>query len=284
MEYDKRRFNQILLKTFQAFDGFCKTHGLTYYTACGSLIGAVRHKGFIPWDDDIDVHMPIDSYNKFLSLKGKLDIPYRIDDMRDKGYYKPYAKFCDANTTIVEDKDIPFVFGVFIDVFPLYKGNKEDCTSLLPLYRKYAWFYEMATRKIFAKDFLYAYRSGGIKALAGRFKYLLLYKPFKGLFKWKWSKIDGKCQECDGDYYIIYHAYLPNPFFRKEIFDKAISMPFESIECMVPVGYDEYLTQLYGDYMKLPPIEEQNNGGHPKYFIDLDCYRSLKEIETVSKH
>lgn len=84
MEYNKEKFKVILLKTFQAFDELCKKHGLIYYTAYGSLIGAVRHKGFIPWDDDIDVHMPIESYDKFLSLKGKLDIPYRIDDIHRK--------------------------------------------------------------------------------------------------------------------------------------------------------------------------------------------------------
>lgn len=284
MDYNKEKYKEILLKTFQAFDNLCKTHGLTYFTAYGSLIGVIRHKGFIPWDDDIDVHMPIDSYDRFLSLKGKLNIPYRIDDMRDKGYYKPFAKFCDANTSIIEDEDIPYVFGVFIDVFPLYKGGKEDCERLIPGFRKYGWLYEMATRKIFAKDFLYAYKKGGIKAFLGRVKYLLVYKPLKGYFKLKWSTIERKCRDCDGDYYIPYHTFMPHPCFRKKIFEKAISMPFESIVCMVPVGYDEYLRQVYGDYMKLPSIKEQKHGGHPKFFIDLDCYMSLKEIKRLLKH
>jgi len=284
MEYDKKRYKEILLKTFQAFDSLCKKHGLTYYTAYGSLIGAIRHHGIIPWDDDIDVHMPIDSYEKFLSLKGKLDIPYRIDDIRDKGYFKPYAKFCDANTSIIEDKDIPYVFGVFIDVFPLYKGSKEDCARLIPSYIKYSWIYEIATRKIFAKQFLQAYKDGGIKALCGRLKYLLIYKPLKKFYKYKWERIEHKCRRCDGEYYIMSQIFFPNPCYRKEIFKKAIPMPFESMECMVPIGYDEYLRQTYGDYMQLPPVEERTNGGHPKYFIDLDYYRSLKEIETMLKH
>lgn len=281
MEYDKERYKEILLKTFQAFDELCKKHELVYYTAYGSLIGAIRHKGIIPWDDDIDVHMPIDSYDKFLSLKGKLDIPYRIDDMRDKGYFKPFAKFCDANTSIIEDNDIPYVFGVFIDVFPLYKGSKNDCDRLLANFRKYSWLYEISSRKIFAKQFISAYRNGGIKALLGRLKYLLLYKPLKGYFRWRWSKIERKCRECDGDCNIAYYGFAKNPCFSKDVFCKSIPMPFESMECMVPIGYDEYLRQIYGDYMKLPPIEEQNSGGHPKYYIDLDCYRNLKEIETI---
>ena len=284
MEYNKERFKDILLKTFQAFDELCKKHGLTYYTAYGSLIGAVRHKGFIPWDDDIDVHMPIESYDKFLSLKGKLDIPYRIDDMRDKGYFKPFAKFCDANTSIWEDEDLPCVFGVFVDVFPLYNGREEDFSRLGPSFRKYAWLYEMATRRIFIKHFLYAYRNGGIKALCGRFKYLLVYKPLKKYFKKRLLEIEKKCREGNGDYYIAYHDFSQKSCFRKEIFDKVIPMPFETIECMAPIGYDEYLRQIYGDYMKLPSIEEQKQGGHPRHFVDLDHYRNLKEIKRICKH
>lgn len=281
MEYSKERYKEILLKTFVAFDELCKRHGLTYYMAYGSLIGAVRHKGFIPWDDDIDVHMPIESYDKLLSMKGKLDIPYRIDDVRDKGYFKPFAKFCDANTSDWEDPDIPYVFGVYIDVFPLYKGSREDCARLLPKFQKYGWLYEMATRKIFARQFLNALREGRIRDFLGRLKYLLVYKPLKGYFKWRWFRIERKCRECEGDFLIPYHTFMPRPCFRKEIFAKAVPMPFESIECMVPVGYDEYLRQTYGDYMQLPPIEVRESGGHPHYFIDLDCYRSLKEIKAL---
>lgn len=97
-------------------------------------------------------------------------------------------------------------------------------------------------------------------------------------------EIEKECRECNGDYYIAYHDFSQKACFRKEVFDKVISMPFETIECMAPAGYDEYLRQLYGDYMKLPSIEEQKQSGHPKHFVDLDHYRNLKEIKRICKH
>lgn len=114
-------YKKSLLQTFKAFDCFCRKHGITYYAGGGTLIGAVRHKGIIPWDDDIDVLMLKEDYDRFIALKQECsNSDYRILDYHDRGYYLPYAKYVDANTTIWEVKELPYVIGTFIDVFPLY--------------------------------------------------------------------------------------------------------------------------------------------------------------------
>lgn len=108
-----------LLPVFRAFVDFCNRNQLTYYAAYGTVIGAVRHKGFIPWDDDIDVWMPRRDYERFLSLRDKLiSTHYEIIDIEDKGYYLYFAKFCDRRSTIIE-REGQSIMGLYIDVFPL---------------------------------------------------------------------------------------------------------------------------------------------------------------------
>ena len=109
-----------LIETFAAFDRFCREHDIKYYAAYGTLIGAVRHKGLIPWDDDVDVYMLRKDYEKFCSFKGKIDDHYDVMDINDENYWLlSLAKFVDTDTTLWEFKDLPLVLGVYVDVFPL---------------------------------------------------------------------------------------------------------------------------------------------------------------------
>ena len=97
-DYDLDEFKVYLLKTFKAFINFCEQHGLTYYAAFGTALGAVRHQGFIPWDDDVDVYMPREDYNRLLALRGVLDSSkYEVIDIENKGYYLYFAKWCMRN-------------------------------------------------------------------------------------------------------------------------------------------------------------------------------------------
>ena len=134
IEYKKK-----LLETFKAFDAFCRKHDINYYAAYGTLIGAVRHKGLIPWDDDIDVLMLPDDYNKFCSYRGNVDGHYDIVDSRDENYWLlTLAKFVDMNTTLWEMEEYPCVTGVYIDIFPLYENDHDQAVKLKTQYEKYA--------------------------------------------------------------------------------------------------------------------------------------------------
>ena len=112
-----------LLHMFDAFHSLCEDNRLTYYALGGTMLGAVRHGGFIPWDDDIDVGMPRDDYNKIRKLMGDstFEKVYVLEtpESGDSNYCFPYSKFYDTSTTLIENSRQQLIRGVFIDVFPL---------------------------------------------------------------------------------------------------------------------------------------------------------------------
>ena len=117
---EQKRYKQYLLQTYKFFAKFCADNEIHFCAAGGTMIGAVRHHGFIPWDDDIDVYMKRRDYDLFISSRSKLDgTEYEIIDPATNGYYCAHAKFSHRNTTIWEFSSIPFVFGAYIDVFVL---------------------------------------------------------------------------------------------------------------------------------------------------------------------
>ena len=145
---------ETLINTLKAFTSFCDKHNLTYYAVAGTCLGAIRHKGIIPWDDDIDVAMPRKDYDKLLALRGELkgtghELVNLGDRSKDSGdYILPYAKFCDANTTIWEQKNNQVIFGVFVDVFPFDNaGNISTAKSLMREYSKKVSKYTKSIRK-----------------------------------------------------------------------------------------------------------------------------------------
>lgn len=105
----------------KSFDRLCTDNQLQYFASSGTAIGAIRHKGFIPWDDDIDVYMPRADYNRLMLLRKTLSgSGYAIKDLGDNEYIYAFAKYYDARTTIIETNEFPkCVIGVYIDIFPL---------------------------------------------------------------------------------------------------------------------------------------------------------------------
>ena len=117
-------FQKRLNETFKFTVSFLNSHKLKWFAAYGTAIGAVRHKGFIPWDDDIDIFMPYSDYQKLLSLAESFDeTNYHLALPLEEGNYCPYAKICDNSSTIWEVHRWPFLTGVWIDIFPLYESN-----------------------------------------------------------------------------------------------------------------------------------------------------------------
>ena len=132
-------YKEKLIETFYAFDQFCTKNDIKYYAAYGTLIGAVRHKGLIPWDDDVDVYMLREDYDKFCSFRGHVDSHYDIMDINDENYWLlSLAKFVDTNTTLWELKELPLILGVYIDVFPLDEIESDTNLELKHDYDKYS--------------------------------------------------------------------------------------------------------------------------------------------------
>lgn len=255
------------------FRDFCESHNLRFYLSMGSLLGAVRHKGFIPWDDDIDVQMPREDYEKLLEIWNKeADISKYVCEYTTADYCAnyPMAVIRSVNTTCIYDHsvDLDICQGLkldieFLDGVP--EGNYDRkinllCASLLALLKTQRIPTHFPTK---------------IRIAA---KILLTILPTKSI-RWKLSQI---CENRIRKYKFSdskYVRYLGNPVFPKHCFDDVVYMDFDGNRMPVPSGYDEILTRAYGDYMKCPPEEERYPGTNNLVYYDLD--RSYKEFKGI---
>lgn len=274
---------EILLDTFRAFCDFCDKHDLKYVAAYGTVLGAVRHKGLIPWDDDIDVYMSREDYNRFISLKNELyGSSYEIFDIEDVGYYCSFAKFCNAKTTILEHQDLPFVIGVFVDIFPLdcIDINKSNAEKQ---YRQFVSRHSHYTRSL--RDISLSYCVGLLRTKRYRrfigsiytkviFQWILSRKKMKNNF----LRIQQTLSKDKGPNYIDYTAIkcriLPN-----DLLTDTIDVVFEDLIIKIPKRYDEYLTILYGDWHQLPP--EDKRVSHTQYYVNLEKRLTIEEIRKI---
>lgn len=256
----------VMLNILVEFVKFCDEHNLMYYLDAGTLIGAVRHQGFIPWDDDVDVNMPQRDYDRFVALtrkaNGYLTGHIHVEYPEDTIY--PFLKIADNRTILVEfPKQNPMEVGVYIDVFPKYGVMDKSWKSKMIChisqflgnlhwlchYSVYAW-----TRK--------GSRYGTTKRLLGR----LLSPCFKGA---NWPV---RIQNSIMHHYAKHHPLetcqyvttLTNGEFHKlapkECFDGFQWLEFEGHKFKGPKDYDTYLHCLYqGDYMQLPPEDKREH-------------------------
>lgn len=239
------------LEVLKGFDALCRKHSLTYFLSGGTLLGAIRHKGFIPWDDDVDVMMPRADYQRLLAIAQEEADPrwgfYSLDTRSDYG--RPWARMTDERTRrsgaglFANDTS-----GTYIDIFPV---------DGMPTGR-------LATRIFFARirinDMLWrtATRSSiGQKERMKALKKLasLLLRPIGPRpFARKMNRI-AMLQDYSGRFRgvsMITH-YGAREKMLASVFDHAVEVDFEGLRLPAPSGYDAYLTRLYGDYMQLPP-------------------------------
>lgn len=268
-ENSRNRYNRIMLDVFKAFDAFCTAKGLDYFAAGGTALGAVRHKGFIPWDDDIDVYMLRKDYERFLSLRSELPEPYKVLALGDKGCIYPFAKMYDGTTKLVEVESFPECrIGVFIDIFPLdeVSGSFEEIAARHDRDRVYYDDFIRAQRKFS----LASCRKWLDKGMHKTIFYSLLpaflkrrqIKKFLAMHEvWKNEKGDRlKVHFC------VYTAERET--YEKEWFTSWHYVPFEDTQIRICDHYDEYLTRLFGDYMT-PPPPEKRTPHHNTYSLEL---------------
>lgn len=276
-------FKKKLLETMKAFDFFCKKNEINYVAAYGTVIGAVRHKGLIPWDDDIDVFMDWKNYNRFLRLRGNATkIGCRIIDRRDYGYYLPMAKFVDMESTIWEHKKFPFVYGVYIDVFPL--GYVKTISDSQRIHEKYKYHSIQLTkgyrRFSLSKQDLKCFIRYPIEVLD-----CFIERNKIQYHQLELDKLDSVITNIsNGDYCMYYRSMdrFENSLFKADWFKTSIRVPFEDFEISIPEGYHEYLSLCYGDYMTPPSIEKQVSH-HSHYYLNLKENLSLEEVRDRIK-
>lgn len=257
-EQEKIESRKIQIRLLNALKEICDKHKLTYWLDFGTLLGAVRHKGFIPWDDDIDVSMPMEDYRKFLAIAEK-ELPIDIflqTSKTDKAHKEGFSKLRDCYSTYLHHTETgmeKYHKGIYIDIFPsvVYPKIPYKIRKVL-LYFIVRSYYKA---NVIGKNVVYNY------VVYGFFKSIfLLFSPFK-------SNEAAQTPEDNGYYYSIPQTYI-YPI-------KGIE--FEGDLYSAPNNFDAYLTTLYGDYMTLPPLDKRN--AHAKQILPntpCDHPRALK--------
>lgn len=268
------------LEILEEFKKICKKYNLTYMAIGGTCLGAIRHHGFIPWDDDIDVVMPQDDYRRFLDIaKDVVGYPYSIITPKScKHYMVSYAKMQDERTTFVERSAIKYkdrYSGVFIDIFPIY-GLPKNETDRKTICRKYDFLGKINLKKRFPFS--------NENSLKGKTLWILTHflsfsKPYY-YFSEMQTRILLKTDFNSSDKIIFAWRATPKSekgykrIFYYDDFSGVKEVPFENSTINVPVGYDRYLKMDFGDYMELPPVE-QRVSNHSLEIIDL--HKSYKD-------
>ena len=257
-----REIKEIELKILIEFDRLCKENNLTYYLAFGTLLGAARHGGFIPWDDDIDVMMPRDDYERLLvgfNEWSQSDC-YELKVYSDGYSIYPFAKMVNNKTVATENfTRSEFKIGVWMDIFPLDNVNKDD----RELFKK-------EKRVSLLRSFAIADPSVGSSFLVKLVKKIVC--PFARALNAnklarRMDEICKKRRNQETEYFAVVSDVNPKWIFPKELFGLSY-LSFEGIEFPVPSRFDEWLTIQYGDWNALPPEEEREIHMQEAYALD----------------
>ncbi|WP_278372289.1 LicD family protein [Segatella bryantii] len=241
-----------ILDIMVELDRICKDHNLNYYIAYGTLLGAVRHKGFIPWDDDIDILMMRNDYEKLIRILKCNNTPDWLDviDGDTAGYYYTFAKAVD-NRTIAEHDDTHVSSGLWVDIFPWDYVPNEDKES-----KKYLKLCHIHRNIILAMSSNFNKMPFSLKKIAKIF--LSCFASIIGkkrLYRYS-NAHNQKYQNTN------YVACLTTPYTTKERFfiddvNEVTKLEFEGYLFSAPQNWEIILSRLYGNYLQLPPIEKR---------------------------
>ena len=260
---DSEESKRIQLEILDGIDRFCTQRGLRYSLAYGTLIGAVRHKGFIPWDDDIDLMMPRPDYDR-LRKEFQADGLYLVDLADRDDCVETFLKVCKSGTVMVDKNFGRELWGVNVDVFPVDGAPSEDLAG------HYAALDRIREKLFQICPYYKSVRKGRFPLMV---KYALkrLRYFYPGSFRsLKKKLVDGQkalpyaTSEIVGVYYA---SEKTRTFLKKEIYDEIDTLPFEGKEYPALKHFDTYLSSLYGNYMQLPPEEKRvSHHAYDSYF------------------
>ena len=266
MEVCDKSLKKIELDMLVALDEVCKKINVTYFLAEGTLLGAIRHKGFIPWDDDIDVCMLRKDYEKFLSI-GQQYLPAEIFIQTydtDQEYSLGFCKLRNTDTTYIETSASrqEINHGIFIDIFPVdYYPENRIKAAILEFKRKFLT-YRITDAFYFSEVPKYSFVGRLLRTLS-RIAYpsarTALIKRDK-LFK----SVKESSLVCNYG-----STWGKKEIMSYKVYHDSMDVEFEGHKLKAPIEADQYLRNLYGDYMELPPVEKRV-GHHDAVIIDTE--------------
>lgn len=261
---ERKKLWGVILDLVVEFDRVCRKHSIRYYLDGGSLLGAIRHGGFIPWDDDIDVAMPREDYEKFIRLTADFKAPYFLQTpLTDPESFYSYAKIRNCNTTGVAEmfKYQNFNHGIWMTIFPLDKFSinktcEEAYAKICQLTYENSTYMRMKNPNLDEKNKLRVRNYSGRNPLDTYMEINRLASQFNTEETDYWGTLTITIRE-------FKRKALP-----RKAYEQVRYQQFENLKLPIPFDYDTVLTLEYGDYMKIPPIEEQV--GHDGSLFDAD--------------
>ena len=252
----------IQLQILDGIDAFCKAESLRYSLAYGTLIGAVRHKGYIPWDDDIDLLMPRPDYDRFLGTfrSEKNEV---LDLSKSNVCVETFAKVCRKGTLMVDRELGRALWGVNVDIFPIDGAPGEGLeVYYADMCRKREWIFRLCPfYKVVGKDKAKWF----VKYCLKRLRY-----PHAGNCAGVKAGIDARLRACRFDASPLAGAYFGDDdireFMPRDWFETYTELEFEGKNYPVLAHYDDYLRRLFGDYMQLPPLKDRKTHAIIAYF------------------
>lgn len=278
-EVFNRDLQFVELEILNEFVRICDLHGIEYFLDFGTLLGAIRHKGFIPWDDDIDVGMTRENYDNFIKIaKKELKQEFFLQD-GDSDPRCPYlfAKIRKNNTTFMEwcNRKSNIHHGIYIDIFPYDKlpiNKRERSNFRKKCQRRYKLFHYRASpdRYVAPRKTISWLVVAVVRRLINYFLRILPLKFYRNLAISTFTKHNDESSNFIGAV----------PFFNEVDFTKDVFFPleqgeFEGETYYIPRDSNYYLTSIYGDYMQLPPPEKRQ--GHTPYKVSLSSTLDASE-------
>lgn len=263
-----KRVWKVEIDLLQVFAELCEKHHLRYWVAYGTLLGAVRHQGFIPWDNDVDVWMPREDYEKLLQIEqAEIPEPYFLQTtLNDNDYYCPYARLRNSNTTeIGVTRNNRCNNGIYLDVFPLDGFPCEKLTQ------KFRW-HLIHLINIYTHAYIYNHNPSRLTRFLNTLTHLPGFRPNLARNFRRINALARKVPFSAADWVscVVFPA-SPYPIsnYRRADFDDTVMLPFEYIQVAAPAGYDGFLKTRYGNYMQFPPVSKRGTWNDMTFEPDI---------------